>query len=139
MSNNSLFVKETIEKLDVNNCYNKTINLFSSGSQILENCMKKCFKVDIWESYMKVYYVKDTIFNYYNDSTLRWIFFRISFNTYTELIEYFLNYSIDNEKYSKLSLKNQQDFYRLFNIFFKTIEKTKHEEVKNLLILIFIK
>ena len=79
---------------------------------------------------MKVYYVKQNIFHYYNDSTLRWIFFRISFNTYTELIEYILNYSIDNEKYSKLSLKNQQDFYKLFNIFFKTYRETKHVELK---------
>lgn len=117
-SHKSLII-ETIKKLQYIN-YNYNKNVFYVNN-LLQKFMNNCFNTTIWESYLRLIFVKDSILENLDNPKFVWIFYQISIDTTIDLFEYYLNINIteyDNR------IKQLRNFYKLFKILFNKYKTT---------------
>jgi hypothetical protein len=112
------FIIDTMKKLEyINYNYNKNVCYVNN---ILQKFMNNCFNITIWESYLRLIFVKDSILEYLDNPKFIWIFYQISVDTTIDLFEYYLNINITE---SDNRIKRLRNFYKLFKILFNKYKK----------------
>ena len=119
-----LFIIDIIKKIEYIN-YNYNENIYYINN-ILQKFMNNCFNIEIWESYLKLNLVKETILDYLDNPQFIWIFYQITIDTTIELFEYYLNVNIteNNNGTKNIDNKKLSKFTRLFKILFNKYKTT---------------